>query len=735
MNTRFIPATDSAYELAPSTDSQPIPCDYQGHPFWDRQSPLCLSLHLIFVKYAATHRRLSGYALRQAIKLFFDFAKDFNERNPESLRLNHLTDISAEVFNNFRTYLLTNGEKKNNASKLKSAITLVSKETDLLPQIHLSAITGTAAKSTPPITGETYEMLVGALCTHVDSLYEKLAFREKVAAAEPYLFEDVIQTYTPNHTRENIFKWAQYRRDTKQKITSRFVEDKIKHSNDPELLALLDAPEHLIEFNKLYEARPDCYRFESPTDPFVHNSLWHWDPDESRVLKTLLTHGYPMDVSLETIATTYAPKYLVSRGDCQNIVQLMLFRWNRIGAKRLIQYPVRPWDDVLGAYYPTMVDMACIILFCMLQSNWNKESVLAVDGDNMEHPLTGAACESQVILQSEKNRSQGNDKPYYAPKDVITRSNRHDKYSVFNLLKLAEKLSKPLVGYEFDVRPFGQEKVDYNDMFLCLRYYGSWPSKGGRHTAANNLKAFTRGVKDFLTLYPVYEKGERLKSAKDITKRLRPTWALFQRKENKSGLGLLAMQMHHEDPSTTDISYDSSGAAVQERFERLASEQEAILDLLRKREFSGLLGEKQAPVIDVPMKVFHIPGHELPLWSCANQRRPTWSGARHHVKEGERCYSIKNCLFCEQCMIHEESLPYLMQRRIHVTELIEDRLETDSDYSDDLETESSIISSILEEWNDDDAIKWAARYERRNPALLPRDLDFLQLIFEEEDMK
>ncbi|MNO01300.1 hypothetical protein D3C81_2214080 [compost metagenome] len=70
-----------------------------------------------------------------------------------------------------------------------------------------------------------------------------------------------------------------------------------------------------------------------------------------------------------------------------------------------------------------------------------------------------------------------------------------------------------------------------------------------------------------------------------------------------------------------------------------------------------------------------------------------------------------------------------------MTELIEDRLETDSDFSDDLETESSIISSILEEWSDDDAIKWAARYERRNPALLPRDLDFLQLIFEEEDMK
>lgn len=735
MTSLFTPATESSYELAPTTDSQPIPCDYQGHPFWDKQSPLCLSLHLVFVKYAATHRRISGYGLRQAIKLFFDFAKDFNERNPESLRLKYLTDISAEVFNNFRTFLLANQEKKENASKLKSAITLISKETDLLPQIQLSPITGKDQKKTLPLVGETYEMLASALKTHVDTLYEKLAFRETVAAAEPYVFDDVIQTYTPNHTRENIFKWAQYRREHKLKIATRMVADKIKHTNDPELAALMDSPDLLGEFNNLYEARSDCYRFESPTDPFVHNSLWHWDADESRVHKTLLKHGYPMDLSLDSIATTYAPKYLMSKGDCQDIIQLLLFRWNRVGAKRLIKHPVRPWDDVLGAYYPTMVDMSCIILFAMLQSNWNKESVLCVDGDNMEHPLTGAASESQVIVQSEKNRSQGLDKPYYAPKDVIASSNRNDKYSVYNLLKLAEKLSQPLVGYEFDVRPFGQEKVPYNDLFLCLRYYGSWPSKGGRHTAANNLKAFTRGVKDFLTLYPVYEKGARLKSAKDITKRLRPTWSLYQRKEKSTGLGLLAMQMHHSDQNTTDVSYDSSGAAVQERYERLASEQEAILELLRKREFTGLLGLKQAPAIDVPMKVFHIPGHELPLWSCSNQRRPTWIGARNHVKEGDRCYSIRNCLFCEQCMIHEESLPYLMQRRIHVTELIDDQLETDSDYSNSLETESSIISSILEEWNDDDAIKWAARYERRNPALLPRDLDFLQLIFEEEDMK
>ncbi|MBN3470726.1 hypothetical protein G0D98_19895 [Pseudomonas savastanoi pv. phaseolicola] len=167
MNSLFRRATDSPYELAPTTNSQPIPCDYHGHPFWDKQSPLCLSLHLIFVKYAATHRRISGYGLRQSINLFFDFAKEYNERNPESLHLKYLTDISAEVFNNFRTFLLVNQEKKINATKLKSAIHQVSKETDILPQIQLPPVTANDKKSTPPITGETYEMHRGCtLCTH-----------------------------------------------------------------------------------------------------------------------------------------------------------------------------------------------------------------------------------------------------------------------------------------------------------------------------------------------------------------------------------------------------------------------------------------------------------------------------------------------------------------------------------------------------------------------------------------
>ena len=83
----------------------------------------------------------------------------------------------------------------------------------------------------------------------------------------------------------------------------------------------------------------------------------------------------------------------------------------------------------------------------------------------------------------------------------------------------------------------------------------------------------------------------------------------------------------------------------------------------------------------------------------------------------------------------EDSLPYLMERRIHVVEIMDDQPPSASDYSSELEIEISLIDDILDNWEDDRAIKEAARYQRRNTPLLPRDLNFLQIILEEEDRK
>lgn len=738
--TIFEAPTAGACDLAPTTDPLPIECTYQSHPFYDNANPICLALNFVFIKYAATHRRLSGYALRQSVILFFDFALEHNNRNPDTLKLVHLTDLTAEVFMNFHNYLLKNNEKGINATTLKSAIKYVSKLSDVIPSLMLPPVPRAPKQVNQPFTDGAYNDLVAALKAHADAMYKKLAFREVVHAAQPYEYQQILDTYTPQYSRANIFEWAQERLERKQKLTSSNLYFKLKHSTDPELRALLDTPNTLAAFRKLFEAREECFRFARAVNPFDENSLWHWNPDDARSLKTLLENGYPFEVSLDEIANNFTAKRLVSLQDCSDIIQLMLFRWNRCGLSKLVRYPVKPWDDLLAMYYPSMMDMACIIAFIMLQSNWNKETVLAVDEKSCEHPLTGAMSEAQVLLQSEKNRSQGLDKPYYAPKDIVAVSSKTDRYSSYNLIQLAAALSEPLRRYDYDTIPRGQENLIYNDLFLCIRYYSVWVGRGGRHTSATNNKAFLRGIKDFLIAYPVYENGTRLTSAKQLTKRLRPTWSLFQRKVKGAGLGLLAMQMGHQNTNTTDVHYDSSGAAVQERMKRLRSELEEVMELFLQGKWVGMLGAKKPELpVQLPLKIFHIPGMEKPLWGCDNQRQPTWPGADVEVKQGDRCYSIRNCLFCKRINLYEDSLPYLIERRIHVTELIDERPENDAEFSDTLDSELSILNYVLDNWDEQDKVVEAARYQRsmqrKSIPLLPRDLTFLQLIFEDEDME
>lgn len=725
-----------SYDIAPTRDSLTIACNYQGHPFYSEDLAICAALHLVFLKITAMQRRISAYGLRRAIHLFFDFTSIYNARNPEELRIQTLTDLTAETYNAFRTYLLKNDEKIVHASTLKGAIKKIAKQSDLIPNLMLPSDGPKNNKVTEPLTDGAYNSLSTALIAHTELMYEKLRFRKVVESATAYDFLEIRDSYSSECNEANFYEWAQYRLDNNLSIKGWHL--RLKHSTSPNLKALFSEAKTYDQFKSLFDARPACYHFTAPKDPFAQ-TLYHWNPDDARALKTLLDNGYPFEIPLNEFATRYAASKLITVSDCDDITQLLLYRFNRFYRTDLVLYPVKRWDDLLAQYFPSMADMACIIMFVMLQSNWNKETVLAVDPENFEHPLTGAMSEAQVIIQSEKNRSQGLNKPYYSPKEMVAVSSKADRYSSYNLIQLASDLSAPLIPYAYDHIPMHHEHLVYNDLFLCMRYYSGWANRCGRHTSATNVKAFMEGIKAFLQTYPVYENGHRLTSPKQITRRLRPTWALFQRKNNGMSLGVLSMQMGHQDTTVTDVHYDSSGAAVQERNQRLRSELEAVMDLLRSRRYEDLIKARcEAPLL-LPLKIFHIPGMEKPLWGCSNQRQPTWPGANLEVKPGERCYSIRNCLFCSQINIYEDTLPYLIERRIHVVELIENKLESQTEYSSSFVTEKNIITYILENWGEPEAVKQASRYHRechrRGQPLLPRDLSLLQLIFEEEDMQ
>ncbi|MFM2595746.1 hypothetical protein AAFX19_23390 [Vibrio harveyi] len=54
------------------------------------------------------------------------------------------------------------------------------------------------------------------------------------------------------------------------------------------------------------------------------------------------------------------------------------------------------------------------------------------------------------------------------------------------------------------------------------------------------------------------------------------------------------------------------------------------------------------------------------------------------------------------------------------------------DEESDLQSELDVIQYILDAWGDENALKSAARYQRRNPNLLPNNLQSLSILFEDE---
>jgi hypothetical protein len=261
-------------------------------------------------------------------------------------------------------------------------------------------------------------------------------------------------------------------------------------------------------------------------------------------------------------------------------------------------------DDLLSEYFPTAIDISAIVLFLMLQSGWNKESVLSLDQENFEHVLTGAIGESLAVIFSEKNKSQSTGKPYFDPKQIVAQSDKNDPYSIFNLIELAKTLTEPLRDKSFDVMPVSHDDESMNRLFCFLRPWGEWGGLGGRHSSISNQKSFMQGIRAFLSAYPIFENGRRLEGAKDLTRRLRPTWEHYKRKDHP--LSFLSTQMGHSNVNTTDIYYDSSGIATQGRKGRLRSELEAIVSLLRARQFTGLLGNRAQKDAAAELKIFTV---------------------------------------------------------------------------------------------------------------------------------
>ncbi|MDY0937615.1 hypothetical protein [Pseudomonas viridiflava] len=509
----------------------------------------------------------------------------------------------------------------------------------------------------------------------------------------------------------------------KPKKTEPLYEDAYS-SLSTALMQHIDTLYEKLEFRKaVADAQP--YDFDSLDSTSRPAKIRLWNPEHTRSFKTLLNSGFPMSMTMDELEGLLSIKNISSyRRDCDTTLKVITHKYVKVADYN----NAASMDDLLSAYYPRAMDQSAIVLFLLLQSGWNKETAIQLDPNDFVHALTGSINEGLAVVFSEKNRSQGTGLPYDAPKQITASSDRSDRYSIINLILLARDLSEPLKDFEFDNNPFQQYGEERSELYLCMRAWGDWFKNGSRHTSISVLRAYVIGVEHFLKKYEVVENGKRLTRAGELTTRLRPTWALH--KKRSTSLGIISAHFGHVDRSTTDIHYDSSGAAMQERRQRLRDELDEVVKLLVSRQFSGLLGKRTNDQASASVRIFTLPGKDRPLWGCEDQLNPDWLGHESFIKPGRKCYQLEKCLGCSRVRIYEDSLPYLMERLAH----IEYELETESDgpRTSDLEWERQVLEYLINDCHDDEMVKQAARYRRRNAPLLPRDISSLRLIFEED---
>lgn len=702
---------------------------------FDFDNDFCFELHRVFLFNSKDRVRSSAYLLNQAIETFFIFIKNYNEKQPSKLKVDSLSKVNSEVFRAYIRHCQKNKINLEIPSKLKGAIVDFAQQTKLIPLPLLPNVTSfkNKAKPTEPLDEACYNDLTQALMLEIDRLYEKVTFIEKIKKAEPYTLAEAHSEIFPAITKEHVFLW--YEMILKGEISSKLktlnLAVKLKDCTDKELSKLAEKrdPKMLDKFRAIYERDKDLVD-TSQAIPILkkqqRTGLSNWDFDVARGLKTLLVNGYPMHKTLDEIDVKYSADACIAVGECKDIVQLLILRIVR--SQKKYKHPeIENWDVFLGMYFPTMIDSAVIYLMLAIQSGWNKETILSIDPDNYEHALAGALNENHSVIFSEKHRSQDSNLPYSHSKEFIAPSNKDDKYSIYNIIQLAKKITAPLGGYEFDYIHMHHKAEDLNTLFLCLRYWADWVSKGGRHTSISQNKAFQTAIRHFINKHKIKEHGKQISAIGDITLRIRVTWIQIKRKNRP--LIFIRLVQGHKSKTTTDQYYDNSGAAKQERKKRLRIEQEKIVTLLRNREFKGIIGTQANADATTGLKIFHIPGQKNTLWGCANQYDPTWHGAENAIFKGEKCYSITNCIFCKQIRLFEDSVPYLIERLIHIEDSMVEVVESDSILND----EKVIIESILDNWNDEDHIKHSARYQRKNAPLLPRNLNDLKIIFEDDD--
>lgn len=676
----------------------------------------------------------------QLDKAFIEFTDFCYLQNQQSHKLiyKELNDFDGFFFKSFYDYLI-NLDDVNTATRrfkpFKKALADYQKQnSDTVSPLIFPSIRKTKHNNNQPLPLSTVNQLRNALKLEIDKIYQRLDFIKSIDSSGKELHWEELsqQLLSDDFSLKNLchrYKYH-YKEEKKAKLIINFKKN------------LLECPDkiisnmHVSEFIKNY-----------------HENDWNKLAEQGRmprsegmtaiqfklvdVLATLKKQypNYPLNTELNTLVThmsgfqsdhkkgTFNGSII---GELDNIFDAFRYKVGgacrgRVNAKpTFVDSDINMWEDVLYQLYPSRSELVAILLLVMLQTGWNKETVMNVELNDFTHPLSSIANSGNILITSSKARGQQTDKPYFESKMMYAISSISDKYSAYNLLGLLKTITQSLRGtYHYE----NTEKNGYfSDAFICLKSESQWKSTEGLITSIASKNVYSKSVKAFLKQYEIYENGSRYTKSSDFSERLRPTWQIYKKKLGVSSK-VISLLMGHEQSETTDVHYDSSPLAAFDRIQRLGKELNVIESELKSGAFKGTLIPIRVENNSKPeFRVGHIfadESHDTErlICLCSDSSKPTFKNHELYVREGQNCKFITKCLLCKQSTVTRNSLPYIIDRLSYINgqQGFTPPLSFEALYGD----EKAAIEYVLDNWPSEDDIFEAEVFQMENYPLLP----------------
>ena len=694
-------------------------------------------LKLAISQYGKSRTNPSFSQLDAAFIEFVDFCYLQNKQGNKQ-RYNELNDFDGFFFKSFYDYLVNKLDVDTATRRYKpfrKALTDYQKEhSDKVSALVFPSTPKVKSKSHQPLPIDTVNQLRISLQLEVDKIYERLEFLKTVDSLGTEVCWETLnhRIHIDDFSLKNLC--YRYKNHYKEEKTAKLIINFKKN--------LLECPDvkiskmHISEFIQNY-----------------HKHGWSELADKGRmprsegmtaiqfklvdVLFTLKEQypNYPLNTNLETLVTQMSgyqsdhKKEVVSGsilGELDNIFDAFRYKVGgscraRVNSKpTFIDSDITMWDDLLFQLYPSKNELIAILLLVMIQTGWNKETVLSVDLGDYTHVLNGLTNSDNVLIKSSKIRGQQTGKPYLESKPIYAISSINDKYSAFTLLSLLKKITQCMRGtYHYENCPMDSY---FSDAFICLKSESQWKSTGGLITSIASQNVYSKAVVSLLSQYKVYENESRLTKSSDFTERLRPTWQVLKKKLGVSSK-VISFLMGHEQSETTDVHYDSSPLASFDRVRRLGEQLNTIEYELKSGSFKGtLIPIRVEDNLQPKFRVGHIfsdEKHDTERYICVchDSSKPTFKNHEFYVRDGQSCKFITKCLLCEQSTVTINSLPYIIDRLSYINDQQSyiPTLSFEELYSD----EKAAIEYVLDNWPNAEDIIEAELFQLENYPLLP----------------